>query len=84
MKPREDIQNEVTDLIARTLNLDATTMTEADRINELSPDSIRLFGLLLAFESHYDIETAYDDIVVLNTVGDIVSYIAKVKYGQHE
>lgn len=80
MKPYSDIIAEVKLLIAETLGRDVTTIHESHAIAELSQDSIQLFELLLAFERQYAIETSYEDVLTLNTVGDIATYVGRVKY----
>lgn len=78
MKDYQDLREEVIRLISETLNISPDVITETSAIADLSADSIQLFELLLAFERTYQVETSYDDIVGLRTVGDIVLYIKRV------
>ncbi len=78
MKEQLAIKDEVIQLIANTLSISPQSITEASGIADLSADSIQLFELLLAFERTYRIETSYDDIMGLRTVGDIILYITRV------
>ena len=80
MKSRDEIFTEVVSVIATALNRPAEGMSEESKIAELSADSIQLFELLLAFEKHYEMETAYDDVVNLHTIGDIIDYLLRAKY----
>lgn len=81
MKSYEEISREVTDIIARKLGLTTDDISHHSIISHLTRDSIQLFELLLAFEQHYKLETAYADVVQINTVGDAVKYVAQRKYG---
>jgi acyl carrier protein len=81
MKTLDAVREEAYAVIAEALNISAVTIRDDALVADLSADSIQLFELLLAFERFYEIETAYDDVVRLHTVGDIVEYIGRVKYG---
>ena len=80
MKTHPEVQNEVHELISRVLKQNQEAITDESRITDLSEDSIQLFELLITFEKFYEMSASYDDVVRLNTVGDIVSYIASTKY----
>lgn len=84
MKHREEIESEVRTLIASTLSLNDAEITVESIIADLSADSIQLFELLIAFEKFYGIETAYEDIVALRTVNDIIDYIQSTHTGTHK
>ncbi len=78
MKSREArLFEEAVTIIGETLHVPKETITEKQSINSLSEDSIRLFELLLAFEKKYHIKTTYEDVINLETVGDIVAYLVK-------
>lgn len=81
MKSYAEIAGEVQALIACALNISTERVLEESVIADLSADSIQLFELLLAFEKEYEVETAYDDVVKLHTVRDVVEYVGRVKYG---
>lgn len=80
MNAYSEIKDEVISLIKQSLNLHEVEVTEQSKIADLSEDSIQLFELLLTFERTYQTETAYEDIVRLHTVADIITYIERVKY----
>ncbi|QQR64559.1 acyl carrier protein [Candidatus Kaiserbacteria bacterium] len=80
MKPYSDIILEVKFLISETLECHVDTIDETHLIAELSEDSIQLFELLLAFERKYAVQTSYEDVLTLNTVGDIAQYVGRAKY----
>lgn len=79
---RAQIVQEVIKLMATSLGIDESVITEESVIADLSRDSIQLFELLLAFENAYTVETSYDDVVRLYTVKDVVDYIARVVYSK--
>lgn len=56
MDPREHaLQEETYALISDTLGIEKSSIQREQLITDLSPDSIRLFELLLTFEKHYGI-----------------------------
>lgn len=68
----------VIDFMADKLNLsaiEALKITDLTKIKDLSEDSIQLFELLIAFEDKYNFQIGYDDVLNLQTVGDIVVYL---------
>jgi acyl carrier protein len=75
----QEINIEVKELIADTLGIGLDTIQEESRLADLTNDSIQLFELLLAFERKYNTETTYEDIVQLNSVGDIVRYVNRMQ-----
>lgn len=81
-KSVDEIRDEVITIIARVCAVPTAQIQETDQIDTLSADSIQLFELLLAFEKFYEIETAYDDVLALETVGDIIAYVRRVVYKQ--
>lgn len=80
IKSESEISDEVYIVIAQICGMPKETIRETDLIDTLSADSIQLFELLLAFEKKYGIEAVYDDVLQLETVGDITSYVTRVVY----
>lgn len=80
MKSYREVYEEVNQLISQKLHLPQHNLTEATAVIDLTADSIQLFELLTTFEQHYRLETTYNEVVNLHTVGDIARYIAKHKY----
>ncbi|MDO8520585.1 MAG: phosphopantetheine-binding protein [bacterium] len=64
-------------IIAEVLNIDPSAALLDAKIEDLAEDSVQLFSLMLALEKHYATEVDYDDLVEIETVGDIVAYIDK-------
>lgn len=83
-KNLSEIEEEVLGIIASVLNNLSSEIKKTDSINDLSHDSIQLFELLVAFEKFYAIEAAYEDVMKLETVGDIVSYVQRVIYNNQD
>ncbi len=81
MKNYSEIAKEVIELMATSLGANASAITEESIIADLSRDSIQLFELLLAFEKAYEVETAYEDVVKMHTVRDVIEYVSRIKYG---
>jgi len=82
MKTYDEIFLEVQNLIAYNLNLPLSAVEPHSNIGDLATDSIKLFELLTAFESFYEMEFAYQDIADVDTPQDATHYIARVKYNQ--
>ncbi|MCA9354362.1 MAG: acyl carrier protein [Candidatus Kaiserbacteria bacterium] len=80
MNSYEEVVCEVKQLIATKLGHTIEHIKPSSLITDLTVDSIQLFELLIAFEQHYQLQTAYEDIAHINTVGDIAQYIAHSKY----
>ncbi|MEZ4195561.1 MAG: phosphopantetheine-binding protein [Candidatus Paceibacterota bacterium] len=79
MSNLDKLTAEVVDVISDTLKLAKEKITNDTNIADLTADSIQLFELLIAFEKHYGSALAYDEVVRLNTVGDIINYAAKLQ-----
>lgn len=77
MNSSESIKNEVVGLIAKTLHKNAASILLSDTLSALAEDSLKLFELLIVFEKYYGEEVSYDDVIKLETVGDVVSYIER-------
>lgn len=63
---------------ATQLGVSEGEVTALSNISDLTSDSIKLFELLVAFESKYGIKVSYDDLVHIHTVEDIVRYLERV------
>jgi acyl carrier protein len=70
-------QKAVFDIIVDVLGIEQSRVTLDARIEDLAEDSIQLFSLILAFEKQYHTEVDYDDLIEIDTVGDIVRYLDK-------
>lgn len=64
-------------IIAEQLNIGADTITLNSSLKEdLGADSLDIFELVMALEEEYNMEFNQDDLVDINTVEDIVNYLA--------
>lgn len=61
--------------IATTLKKDPQVVGLDVKIEDLAEDSIELFGLISSFEKEFQLEASYEDLLDIETVGDIVAYL---------
>jgi acyl carrier protein len=80
MKSHEEITQEVKQLVATRLHIPPEDLEGSNQISDLTTDSIQLFELLLAFEEYYQLQAAYEDVIDLHTIDDIIRYVSRVKY----
>ena len=67
-------------LIAEELGVDKDTITEdTSIIDDLGADSLDVVELIMALEDEFDVKVDDNEAQQLKTVGDILSYIEKVK-----
>ena len=57
----------------------ANIANETNILEDLKVNSARLVDVVLAFEDEFDIEIADEDVDSVNTVGDCVTLIARMK-----
>lgn len=77
-KPIEEIfrDKDVEKLIARHLQIDASTINDDSKIMEdLGADSLHTVELVMLFEKFFDMEIPDEDTDNLITVGDVKKYI---------
>lgn len=79
MNTKQALFEELQAFIANTLGLEPERVTQESKLVDLSTDSIKLFELLMAFEKSYDFEVAYEDVIQLRTVDDIVEFVHRIK-----
>jgi len=66
----------VKQMIAKQLKVDAATITENSRlIEDLKADSANVMVMIMDLEDNYGIIVEDDQIMKLKTVGDVVKYI---------
>lgn len=81
MNKKIDFENKVFRIIADTLGIKKERISLDSRIEELARDSIQLFELILAFEKEFRQKADYEDLINIETVGDIVKYVS-FNYGK--
>ncbi|MCX7694297.1 MAG: acyl carrier protein [Caloramator sp.] len=67
----ENIRN----IIADQLNLDANEITEETTFVDLGVDSLDLFQILISLEDEFGVEIPNEDAENIKTVKDVVNYI---------
>ncbi len=75
-----DIAERVKKIIVHHLGVDADAVTnEASLIDDLGADSLDTVEVVMAFEEEFGVEIPEDKADKLLTVGDVVTYLEKVK-----
>lgn len=77
MKMSNEVYSKVVDVIVKTLAIEKENVNFRSKVEDLCKDSIQIFSLIMAFEKEYGKKIEYDDIVKIETVGDIVEYVEK-------
>lgn len=73
------LAEEICTAIAKQLRKPLAEVTVAKRLKEdLNADSLDLVELMMNLEEQYHITIADEDLVKMQTIGDVVTYIAKV------
>lgn len=70
-------EERVITLIAKTLHQEKAMIHLTTKIEDLAEDSIALFGLITAFEKEFELEVNYENLLDIETVGDIIRYFEK-------
>jgi acyl carrier protein len=73
----EDLEKKVIKVISKSLGIDKKKIKLDSKIEDLSPDSIRLFQMIVAFEKEFKRQVEYEQLMKIVTVKDIISYIKK-------
>jgi acyl carrier protein len=67
----------IQEIVAEQLSCDVSAVTETTSFKEdLNADSLDLFELVMALEEEYNIEIPSEDLAQLNTVADVMNYLA--------
>ena len=67
----------IAEIIKEQLNVGDVEITAETRFKEdLEADSLDLFELVMALEEEYNIEIPSEDLAQLNTVADVMNYLA--------
>lgn len=74
------VDKEVIDIVVEQLGVDKEEVTlKKSFIEDLNADSLDLTELIMTFEERFGCEISQEDAEKLKTVGDVVSYIEKVR-----
>ena len=71
------LEDRVKDIIVEQLGVNAEQVTpEASFIDDLGADSLDLYELAMNLEDEYSLEIPIEELQTLNTVGDVINYLA--------
>ena len=74
------IEEKVRSIIVEQLGVESDKVTaDAKFIEDLGADSLDTVELVMAFEENFDIEVPDEEAEKLQSVADVVAYIAKVQ-----
>ena len=72
--------DKVRKMLAEQLNISIDKITPESRvIEDLGADSLDVVELIMAFEDEFGVSLPDEEIATMKTVGDIVSFISKLK-----
>ena len=75
----ENLTNQICAAIAKQLRKPVAEVTVNKKLkDDLNADSLDLVELMMNLEEEYHITIADDDLVKMQTIGDVVNYITKV------
>ena len=70
----------IKEILANQLGADEESMTMDTNIaTDLGADSLDVVELIMTFEDEFGISLPDEDIAAMKTVGDVVTYINKIK-----
>ena len=73
------LSEEICGAIAKQLRKPITEVTANKKLkDDLNADSLDLVELMMNLEEQYHITIADEDLMKMQTIGDVVTYIAKV------
>lgn len=71
------MSDKIKSIIAEQLNIEEDSIVESASFkDDLGADSLDLFNLVMALEDEYGVEIPSEELESLNTVGDVVKYLA--------
>ena len=75
-----EVQSRVEKLIVEHLGVESEKVTrEASFVDDLGADSLDVIELAMAVEEEFGIEVPDDEVNKIDTVGDLIDYVARVK-----
>ncbi|NLW43196.1 MAG: acyl carrier protein [Tissierellia bacterium] len=70
------MKNKILELISDQFNVNVEGIDEDTSFtDDLNADSIQLMELVMTIEEEFEIEISEDDILSIETIGDVVDYI---------
>ena len=72
------MEEKIIKLMVEKLSLEESAITlDASIKDDLGVDSLDLFELIIALEEEFNIEIPQEDVIEINTVNEIVTYLNK-------
>lgn len=75
--PPDDVESRVVALIAHRLGVEGRYVARDVALVDLGADSLARIDLVIDIEDLFNFEIPYEDIDALETVGDLVRYVAR-------
>ena len=73
--PEKSLTERVLEITAKTLKTTPQNIPLDAYIENLVDDSIQLFELILAFETEFGTKADYKDLMAIETMHDIITYL---------
>lgn len=74
------VTEKVIGIIGEMLQISRDDIKEEDLISDLAHDSIKLFELFIRFEKEIGEPLSYEDVMHIETVGDVIAFATKKGY----
>lgn len=75
LQTTDDLTKKVLRVVTRTTSIDPTRLSHTARLEDIYRDSLELFALISAFEAEFSLKASYTELMHIETIGDIVSYV---------
>ncbi len=70
------MKDKILELISDQFNIPMEDIDEdTSFVDDLNADSIQLMELIMNIEEEFDVEVEEDDIISIETIGDVIDYI---------
>ena len=74
----ESLGDQIRSLVSEQLGVDRAELSATAKIlDDLGADSLDVVELVMALEEAFDIEIPDEDAELMNTIGDVESYVTK-------
>lgn len=75
LETTDDLTKQVLGIVTRTTSIDPTRLSHEAKLEDIYRDSLELFALISAFETEFSLKASYTELMHIETIGDIVSYL---------
>ncbi len=76
---KQDIEKEVTMIIAEKLTIDSKIITIQSTLQDLGADSLDMVEIIMKIEEHFNIEIDDDEAEKLMNVHDVIEYVHRLR-----